>query len=197
MYLVMRRTRLAMLAVLLVSCSSQMQPAEQERDAAQKAVEVAAPDAAAYMPERLKTLQDRLATLKSSFDQKDYASVLASGPGLVSDAASLQQQAATKKVEAETALSSQWTHLNAAVPGMFDAVKARIDELSKHKRTPKGIDLGEAHTALTQAEALWDQATASHTAGNMEPAIASAKNAQAKVQAAADALQLKLPTASS
>jgi hypothetical protein len=189
----MRGLRLALLTLLLASCSNQMEPAKQQVDAAQTAVDSSAADASKYMPEHLKTLEGRLAKLKTTFDQKDYQTVVATGPSLVTDAKSLQQQAAEKKAEGDKQLAMQWAQLRGSVPQILDAIKARLGELQKAKHTPKGLNISEAQSALSDASASWDKATTAHTAGDVSAAVASATQAQQRAQAAADALKFKVP----
>jgi len=188
--------KVALLSLLIAACANQMQPAKQALEVAQSAVEAASANAGKYMPEHLQTLQARLASLKASFDQKDYATVLSTAAPLTSDANTLAQEAASKKADTEKQLAAQWAQLNSAVPGMLDAVKSRVQELEKSKRTAKSAHVTEAKAAFTEASSLWDQATAAHNSGDMTAAVTAAQNAQAKGQSAAEILKLKLPASS-
>lgn len=182
-----------LVSVLLAACANQMQPAKQALDAAQSAVDASAADASKYMPEHLQSLQTRLATLKAAFEQKDYATVIATAPAVVSDAKKLAQEAAAKKADAQKLLAQQWTQLNAAVPGMLDAVKSRVHDLEKSKRAAKASHLAEAKSALADASSQWEKATAAQQSGDVAGAISSAQDAEAKARSAADTLKLKLP----
>jgi hypothetical protein len=42
---------------------------------------------------------------------------------------------------------------------------------------------------------MWSKAEASHSAGDVQAAVTAGKDVEAKAEAAADALKLKLPTA--
>jgi len=133
--------------------------------------------------------------LQAAFDRKDYATVLVNGSGVTADANGLSQEVASKKQAAMAALKGQWDAVSAPVPGLISSVKARVDTLGKTKRVPKGVDLSAAKSALVDATSLWNKAQSSHSAGNIADAVSAAKDATTKLQAAAEALKLKLPVA--
>ena len=181
--------------LLFAACANQMEPAKQALDGANSAVSAAAADAGKYMPERLSTLQRKLSDLKSSFDRKDYAAVLASAPAVVDQAKSLAQAAASKKAEVAQALDTQWTDLNSSMPQLIETVKTHVDALAKKKHVPKGVDLAAAKSALADATISWEKAQSAFTAGKVEEAVSNAKDSKAKAEAAAAAVNLKLLTA--
>jgi hypothetical protein len=185
---------LAITGLLLLACANQMQPAQAALDGATSAVQAASADASKYMPAHLQTLQARLSSLKAAFDNKDYAGVLASAPAITADAQQLAKEVAAKKAEAMQALAAQWTDMSSSVPKLIDAVQTHLSELSKSKHAPKGVDLATARTDLADATTLWDKAQASQKSGDVETAVSSAKDVKAKVESAAEALKLKLPT---
>lgn len=190
----MRHLKSALLLMLLASCSSQMDPAKQQVDAAQSAIDSAAPEASRFMPEHFKSLERRMKQLKTEFDRKNYPVVLAEGPRLTADAKTVQQQAAARKTEEEKQAALQWPQLSTAIPQMIDPIKARIAALQGSAHVPAGVNVAQAQAALSEASTLWDKATAANTAGDLTAAVESAKGAQSKAQAAADALKLKLTT---
>lgn len=187
---------LLMVAMLLfAACANQMEPARQALQGADSAVSAAAADAGKYMPEHLSTLQRKLSDLKSSFDRKDYAAVLASAPAVVDEAKSLAQAAASQKAEVAKALGTQWTDLNSSMPKLIETVRTRVDALAKKKHVPKSVDLAAAKSALADATISWEKAQSTFTAGKVEEAVSNAKDSKAKAEAAAAAVNLKLPTA--
>jgi hypothetical protein len=188
-------TLLTVAMLLFAACANQMEPAKQALDGANSAVSAAAADARKYMPEHLSTLQRKLSDLKSAFDRKDYAAVLASAPAVVNEAKSLAQAAASKKAELAKALETQWTDLNSSMPRLIETVKTRVDALAKKKHVPKGVDLAAARSALADATISWEKAQSVFTAGKVEEAVSNAKDSKAKAEAAAAAVNLKLPTA--
>ena len=186
---------LSLAVVLLGACANQMQPAKQALDGATSAVSTASMEAAQYDPDKLAALKNRLADLQTAFDRKDYSTVLSSAPGVVAEANALAQEVASKKQAAMAAMAAQWDAVSAPVPQLLTAVKERVDTLGKTRHVPKGIDLSAGKTALADAASLWDKAQSSHTEGNLADAVKAAKDASSKLEAAAEALKLKLPAA--
>lgn len=186
--------KVLLLSLLLAACANQMQPAKQALDAAGSAITAASADARKYMPEHLQSLQTRLTNLQTAFQQKDYATVLSAAPALTSDAKTLAQEAAAKKADSEKQMAGQWMQLSGAVPEMLDAVKSRLRDLERSKRTAKAAYVTETKATLADATSLWDKATGAHSAGDLAGAITAAQSAQAKAQSAAGTLKLKLPS---
>ena len=93
------------------------------------------------------------------------------------------------------ALGNEWRSLAASIPPSVTAVQTRIDELSKTRHVPKGIDLGAAKSGLADATAAWDKAESTFKSGNASDAVPMAKDAMSKVESAAAALKLNLPPA--
>jgi len=184
---------LSLAVVLIGACSNQMQPAKQALDGADNAVGTVSTDANQYDPDKLATLKNRLSDLHAEFDRKEYVSVLADAPSLSTDASALAQEVAAKKQAAMAALASQWDAAAASVPKLMAAVQARVDTLGKTRHVPKGVDLSAGKSALAEATSLWTKAQSSHTAGKPADAVASAKDATAKLETAAGAVKLKLP----
>ena len=189
-------TRFAWLAfagLLLAACANQMEPAKQAIDNIQSTVNAAATDAGKYVPEQLADVQAKLAELKTSYEKKDYKTVIAGAPAVLASAQGLATAAAAKKDEAMKAAKEQWTALSASVPRLVEAVKSRVDVLSKSRKPPAGVDLEAARSALAEATDEWTKAETASTAGNVEEAANLGKMAQEKATAAATALKLTLP----
>jgi hypothetical protein len=177
---------------LLAACSTQMQPAQQAINEASNAVDAAAKDASRYVPEQLSPLEGRLTALKASFDQKDYATVLAGAPALVADATAVQKLAATRRQAAVQALTVQWQGMTASVPKLIDTVKTRVNALGGARHAPKNVNVAAAKPALEDATVLWEKAQASFTAGNIADAVSRGTDARAKAESAAADVNLKL-----
>src|SRR5258706_14742329 len=109
-------------ALLLSACANQMEPAQKAIAGVESAVSAASPDAGKYVPDQLAAVQKKLADLKSSFDNKDYATVLTGAPAVLSDAQGLLGAAMLKKDEVIKAMSAQWPALAASLPGLVSSV---------------------------------------------------------------------------
>jgi hypothetical protein len=182
-------------ALLLAACASQMEPAQTAISGIESAVSAASADAGKYIPDQLSGVQAKLADLKGAFEKKDYKTVLASAPALLTDAQGLMAAAAMKKEEVMKALSGDWTSMAAALPQLVSTVKSRVDMLSKSKHLPAGVDLAAAKTSLADATTLWGKAQAAFSSNNVEEAVNAAKEVKAKAEAAAAALKMTLPGA--
>jgi hypothetical protein len=185
----------AAVAALAVACANQMAPAQKALDGLNNAVTAAeAAGASRYIPDEFGAVQGKVGELKAAFEKKDYAAVLAGAPALLSQAQALVGAAAAKKDEVVKAATAEWTTLSASLPQLVAAVKSRVDVLGKSKRLPAGVDLEAAKSGLADATGLWDKAQQAFGSGNVEDALAAAKDTKAKAEAAAAALKLTLPS---
>jgi hypothetical protein len=182
----------ALAASIALAACSQLEPAKQALASAEAAVNTAAPEAGKYVPDQLAAVQSKLQTLKTSFDNKDYKAVIAGAPAVVSEAQGLVAAAAAKKDEVMKALNGEWTDLAAKAPQLLAAVQSKVDALSKTKKLPKDVDLNTAKSSLASANDMWSKAQAAFSAGNLEEAVTSAKDAAAKGQSAAAAIKLNV-----
>ncbi len=75
------------------------------------------------------------------------------------------------------------------------AIQNRIDLLSKKssRKHVKGIDLEAAKSALSDATSLWSKAQGAFGNGNMEEAVATAKDVKSRLEAVASGLKMELP----
>jgi hypothetical protein len=175
------------------ACSSQRDPAQKALDDATKAVtQSLTPDADKYAPNAVTALQGKLADLKTNFDGKYYAAVITAAPDVMAAAKDLTPLVAANK-DAETKLTAQWTDASDSVPKLLETVHARIDELGKAKHPPKHVDIGTARTDLSEADNLWAKAKSSYGGGKVHEALAFAKEVKEKAEAAAAAINLKMP----
>lgn len=180
--------------LLLVACANQMEPAKQAIAGIENAI-AAATDASKYIPDQLAAVQAKLADLKTSFDSKDYKSVLANAPAVLSEAQGLLGAAMLKKEAVVKAMTAEWPGLAAALPGLMTTVSNRATALGKSKHVPAGVDMAAAKSAVDDATASWSKAQAANTAGDVETAVNSAHDAKAKLEAAAAAMKMTLPAA--
>jgi len=188
---------ISLAAILLTACAGQKEPAQKLIADIESTVAAASTEAAKYVPDQLADVQTQLGALKASFDKQDYAAVVTGAPAVLSSAQSLATAAAAKKDEILKALNDQWTGLAASLPGDVTAIQSRIDFLSKKssKKLAAGVDLDAAKAGLSDATSLWSKAQAAFAAGNMDEAVSTAKDVQAKIQALATTVKADLPAA--
>jgi hypothetical protein len=183
---------LCSVAILFVACVNQMEPAKNALDNINSTLSSVSADAQKYVPDQFTQAQSKVAALSASFEKKDYAAVIAGAPAVLAEVRGLPDAAAAKRDEMVKELGNEWRSLAASVPQSLSAVQSRIDDLSKTKRVPKGVDLGAAKSGLADANSAWDKAQEAFKAGNPADAVTAAKDAQGKVASAAAALKLNL-----
>jgi hypothetical protein len=183
---------LCSVAILIVACANQMEPAKNDLANINSTLTAATPEAQKYVPDQLASAQSDVAKLTAAFDKKDYAAVVAGAPGVLAEVNSLASAAAAKKDESLKALGNEWRSLEASIPQSVTAVQTRIDALSKTKHVPKDIDLNAAKSSLADATPAWDKAQTAFKSGNAEDAVAAARDAKTKLDSAATALKLNL-----
>jgi hypothetical protein len=183
---------LCFVAILFVACANQMEPAKNALDNINTTLNSVSADAQKYVPDQFAQAQVKVAGLTASFDQKDYAAVVAGAPAVLAEVNGLAGAAAAKKDEMMKALGNEWRSLAASVPQALSAVQTRVDALSKTKHVPKGIDLGAAKSGLADAASAWNKAQEAFKSGNPADAVTAAKDAQGKLASAAAALKLSL-----
>jgi len=178
-------------ALLLGACASQQEPATQAIAGIESAIN-AATDAAKYVPDQLAGVQSKLTELKTAFDNKDYKTVLARAPAVLAEAQGLLGATMLKKESVAKAMSAEWPGLAAAVPGLVTQVSARVATLAKSAHPASDIDLAAAKSGSADATLAWSKAQAAFTAGDVDAAVTSAREAKAKAEASAAAMKLTL-----
>ena len=152
-------------ALIVVGCASQKEPAEQAVTNIDAALATVHDAAAKYAPDGLQSVETQVATLKDNLSKGDYKKVLADAPAVTTAVANLQQTAIAKQEEADTKLAQtkqQWRTLSTDMPKTVAAIQARVDELSKSRRLPKGVSKASFESAKASLESLkvtWTEAT--------------------------------------
>jgi hypothetical protein len=183
---------LCSVAMLIVACANQMEPAKNALDNINTTLNSVSADAQKYVPDQFTDAQAKAAALTASFEKKDYAAVVTGAPAVLAEVNGLAGAAAAKKDEMMKALGNEWRSLEASVPQSISAVQVRIDALSKTKHVPKDVDVGAAKSGLADATSSWDKAQDAFKAGNPVDAVTAAKDAQGKAASAAAVLKLNL-----
>ena len=189
-----RRILCLVALVLLSACASEKAPAEQAIKAAETAVAGVKAEAAKWVPDQAQALDASLASVKDKFAKGDYKAVLAEAPALTSRANAVATAAAAKKAE----ITKSWEEMSAGLPKMVEAVKSRIDILSKSKKLPANVtkeQFESAKAGLAEATKGWDDATAAFKGGNVADAMTKADAVKKRTVEALEALGMPVPPA--
>ena len=183
----MRPGTLVILLAGLAGCAKSS--AESALAAADKAIAAIQAEATMIAPAQLKALSDTLADVKARFGKGDFQSALMGARSVSVMSRDLKAQLATQK----TQLTSAFESAQKEVPGMADAVQARVADLAKMRRLPPGID-GKRFAALQGDVGTWrEQWTAAEAAfqrGELAVAMSSANQLRTKAREAMSLLQM-------
>lgn len=183
-----------MALALLSACASEKAPAEQALKAAETAVAGVTAEAAKWIPDQARALEASLASVKDKFAKGDYKAVLAEAPALSSRAKDVAAAATARKAQ----LTKTWEELSGGLPKMLEAVKSRVDILSKSKKLPASVSTEKfevAKTSLADATKGWDDANAAFKGGNVADAVAKADGVRKQAVTALEALGMPVPPA--
>lgn len=184
-------------SVFMAGCARQREPAHDALEKIEKSLDDVKADAAKYAPDGLKGVESQLENLKQSFEEKNYENVLAGTPQLEKAVNSLREAVDSGKAQARSALAAaktEWQGLSADVSKQVDTIQKRIDELSKSKRLPWGINKEEfegSKSAFESMKAQWNDATSEANKGDAIEANAKAKTAKGMGEQLYDQLKIK------
>ena len=179
----------ALVALLLqTACAGKREPAQDLLHEIQGAVLTGAEDAAKYAPEQLQDVQAKLNSLQAEFDKSDYSAVLAEGPALLTEMQRLSEASQARKQAVKQALTADWSRLAAYLPDRLLMLAQRAETLPQ--APAKTGNAVQAKAAAREATALWSKARSAFASGNLEEAVRTAKDVDARVAALTKALDL-------
>lgn len=188
----------AVLALVLAACASQKEPAEQAVAKAESALAEFHADAEKYAADELKDVDSAVGNLKNNLARKDYGAVVMGAPSVSASITTLKETVAQRKADAEqmmAAAQTEWTDLSTNVPKAVESLQARVDQLAKTKKFPKGMDKAGFDAAKTDFENIknsWTQASAEFAEGKMAEAVRKARVIKAQTEELATKLEAKL-----
>jgi hypothetical protein len=176
----------SLVALGLVGCAGQKEPAEKALASAQSALGAIHDAAQKYAPDQLQAVETQLAGVKDSLTKGDYKGVLTAAPALTAAIGGLKDAAEAKQKDAEAAAAQAkdtWGPLSTDVPNMVAAIQSRVDVLSKSHHLPKGVSkdgLAAAKSGLVSMKTMWSDAASSAAAGDFTAAVAKAQALRAQ-----------------
>jgi len=192
------RKILAIAAVaLLAACTSQKEPAEQAAASIESALNEIRTDAQQYAAEQLQAADASVNRLKEHLAKQDYSAVMQTAPAVRAELAALRTTVTEGKANAEAvaaAAQQEWSDLSAAVPPLVEKLQARVDQLTKTRKYPKGMDKTAFEAAKSGFETLkteWSEASAEFTSGEAASAVRKARNAKVKAEELINVLEVQ------
>jgi hypothetical protein len=185
-------------AVILAACANQQQPAEQAVAKVDASLNEIRADAQQYAADQLQTVETSVNRLKDNLAKKDYRAVVMGAPSVASEIDALKEKVATAKADAEATLAAaqtEWNDLTASVPPLVEKLQARVDQLTKTRKFPKGMDKAAFDSAKTNFESLkteWTEAGSEFASGQAASAVRKARSAKAKAEELINALEVKV-----
>jgi hypothetical protein len=183
------RKLLAVAAVaLLAACTSQKEPAEKTAASIEASLNEVRADAQQYAAEQLQAAEASVNRLKEQLARQDYSAVMQTAPSVRAELAALRTTVTEGKANAEAvaaAAQQEWDELNAAVPPLVEKLQARVDQLAKTRKYPKGMDKPAFEAARSGFEGLkaeWTEATAEFASGEAASAVRKARNAKTRAE---------------
>ena len=180
---------------LVAACASEKAPAEQALKTAEAAIGEIRGEAAKWVPDQARALEASLASAEGQVRQgrvqgRPRRGAGARGPG--------QGSRAPPRPPRRRSSTKTWEELSVGLPKMMDAVKSRVDILSKSKKLPANVSKEKfeaAKAGLAEATKGWEDATAAYKGGNVADAVAKADPVKRKTVEALEALGMPVPTA--
>ena len=184
----------ALLGSTLASCSMDKSAATAAIKTAETSWAAAKDNVTKVLPEDAKSIEGALAAAKASLEQGDAKTALASAKELPARIEQLTAGLAAK----ETELRGVWETLNAALPGIVAEAQKKVDQLSKAKKLPAGIDqpaFDGAKSMFEEAKQMWTDAQGAQQSGNIGEAVAKASGVKERLGKVLEALKMPVPAA--
>lgn len=181
---VIRIVALATLTLAATACS-QKDPAAEAITAAEGALAAVYDDAQKYLPERYAEVKAELDAGRKAFEEERYADAITAVKDVPAHAEALSKEVVAAKQKKLSELNADWARLSGSLPGLLTNIGARLAELGKMRRLPQGMDkqlLDETNAAHASANAAWDEASQAFNAGDLETAVAKARDAEGTAQ---------------
>jgi hypothetical protein len=138
------------------------------------------PDAAKVAPNDVKAMTDSVAALKGYITSGDYRAALMGGRGVSSRARDLALNLNARRIQ----ITAAYNAAADVLPKELATLKAKVDELSKARRLPAGIDPAKFAAVKAGIETWsqeWAAASQSFKDGDIAIALSKANEVKAKV----------------
>jgi hypothetical protein len=183
---------------ILAACANQKEPAQNAVAKVEASLNEIRGDAQQYAADKLQAVDTSVNRLKENLAKKDYRGVVMGAPSVAAEVDSLKEAVAAAKADAEATLAAaqtEWNDLSASVPPMVEKLQARVDQIAKTRKFPKGLDKTSFESAKTSFESVkteWTEAASEFAAGQAASAVRKARSAKAKAAELINQLEVKV-----
>lgn len=163
-------------------------------DAASTAFDAVKESTAKVMPEETQKIADEIAGARTNITDGKFKEAMETAKTLPAEIKTLSDAATAKAGE----LKTTWDTMSAELPKAVESVQAKVDELSKSKKLPAGLDVpafAAVKTSLEDMKKMWADAQASATSGDMSGAMSKVDSLKAALVSAMTTLGLEVPAA--
>ncbi len=177
-------SRVAVLGLLLgASCAGAQGMAEAAITSADQAEAAVGPEVSKVMPDQMNQLTEAIASARASLEAGEYQAALDGVKGVPAEAQRLAAEVPAKTAE----LTQAWNDLAPAMARNMAAVQSKIDEATRTRRMPRGMDaagLENLKSSMSSMAAEWSTASTAFQSGNLAQAMAKATELKAMVSQA-------------
>lgn len=173
--------------VLLVVVSCGKGAAETAVKAAEDAVESIRADGEMYAPADFAQVEGEAKSARDMVTKGDYQGAATTAQQIPAKAEEVKKTA----MAAKETLTREWSDMQASMPGMVEAVAAKVKQIDDSQRVPKGMtkeEWDECKGKLESINQTWSQAASAAQAGQVRTAVESGR----QVKAMAEELMAKL-----
>lgn len=184
----------ASICLFLTACGAKKESANAAIKAAEDAFNTVKSEAAQYVPDQAKSVEDAIQAAKASFDKGNFDEALNTAKAIPEKVKEISAAVASRKAE----ITKKWAEIAVGMPEMLDAIKSRLDMLKASKRLPKSLDKDKLELAETRYETaaiMWDEAKRLYSGGNMADVIPLVTAAKEDAMKAMEVLEMPAPEA--
>jgi hypothetical protein len=140
------------------------------------------PEVQEFMSAEYQAVQQLHEEARQKHANKDWQGATVAAKAATAKAESLAAQVSARRAE----LESEWTALAAAIPGVIQALKARVDEVMKgvaEGKLPEGVTpeaVAAAQAGVASLEQRWTQAAALKDGGQLVDALLIGRSVKAE-----------------
>jgi len=178
--------------IMFTACGSNKGPAELAIKGAEDAINSTRAEAAKYVPDQVKSLDDTLVSVKGTYNKGKYKAAINEARSLAGKAKEVEEAGKVKKEE----LTRNWTDLRGRIPKMLEAIQGRMDVLSRSRKLPGNLTaekFTEAKSGLAAAKEEWAKALEGSKGGNLPFAVFIANAVNKKASKTMEILGLPVP----